>query len=332
VSMNSKPSSPTFHLYHFAFVPSLSLASCKLDHQIMESTISQEQQGTSSRLDLPEHITLACSLLQSSVERQIGKRQKSNRKVTVPPLSPTCIRAAKDATQHGCHVVQQLYVKRSSLSHGIRAFVTFCGPFVLQQLQTLTLLPTTTPIPTYSRSQRLQFQHDDASASSHQDAATAMTTVTCQVVRLLTHWFRNYLRLRDGLVLLHSGECRHRGDVRAAAATTTTQHNNSNNNKHNHKSKLGQQSTRADGYTTMYSGDHYSGYGWDELFDEHVGVKTRLVLALLGKTNDNVTNVNVSKERKEKMWDAITGRAELFDSCLSEQETAVKSLATEVSE
>lgn len=84
---------------------------------------------------------------------------------------------------------------------------------------------------------------------------------------LLTHVFHQYLRLRDGMNLMTSGECRHPGDVREAKKTQFP-------------SQFRKLSHQNDGYTTLYSSKYYSGYGWDEFYNPTVGIKRRLLLAL----------------------------------------------------
>lgn len=84
---------------------------------------------------------------------------------------------------------------------------------------------------------------------------------------LLTHIFHQFLRIRDGMNLMTSGECRHPGDIQEAKTTRFP-------------SQFRNLSHQKDGYTTLYSSDHYSGYGWDEFYNPHVGIKARLLQAL----------------------------------------------------
>jgi hypothetical protein len=99
------------------------------------------------------------------------------------------------------------------------------------------------------------------------------TTTTTTTALLLTHVFHQFLRIRDGMNLMTSGECRHPGDIREAKKT----------NFPSHFHKLSHQK---DGYTTLYSSDHYSGYGWDEFYNPHVGIQKRLLQALDSKDKD----------------------------------------------
>jgi hypothetical protein len=91
---------------------------------------------------------------------------------------------------------------------------------------------------------------------------------------LLQHFLHQCLRLHDGVMLLVSGECRHPGDI-----------SNAKKQPHKFQSKLAKQ-TRDDGYTLLFKAPGgYSGFGWDELFDAKVGIKTRLLcgLAIISK-------------------------------------------------
>jgi hypothetical protein len=90
---------------------------------------------------------------------------------------------------------------------------------------------------------------------------------------LLTHFFHQYLRIRDGINLMTSGECRHPGDIKEAKTTKFP-------------SQFHNLSHQKDGYTTLYSSDHYSGYGWDEFYNPNVGIKKRLLQALGGRKGD----------------------------------------------
>ena len=86
---------------------------------------------------------------------------------------------------------------------------------------------------------------------------------------LLQHFLEQCLRLHDGKMLLVSGECRHQGDIRMAKKQTKF------------SSRLNLQGERDDGYTKMFNAPGgYSGYGWDEYYDDRCGIKERLLLAL----------------------------------------------------
>ena len=130
--------------------------------------------------------------------------------------------------------------------------------------------------------------------SSCKEWLQAVTEET--MTSVLTHLFHQYLRLRDGLNLMTSGECRHAGDVKQAK-------------KSKFKSQLNKQSLRGDGYTTLYSAQYYSGYGWDEFFDPNVGVLHRL------QTQGRIK------------WDRLLDHGgQAFESCLDQHETAVQDI------
>ena len=117
------------------------------------------------------------------------------------------------------------------------------------------------------------------------------------IAAVLTHAFHQYLRLRDGMNLMTSGECRHAGDVKQAKNTQFL-------------SRLNQQPERNDGYTKLYSSEHYSGYGWDEFFDPNVGVHRRLQHALGSGGN---------------CWDNLLDYgAQSFESCLDKHEAELQ--------
>ena len=73
---------------------------------------------------------------------------------------------------------------------------------------------------------------------------------------LLQHFFLNLLRLHDGLILLTSGECRHKGDLQQA-----------------HQTKF---PSRLPESTTVYHAHlTYSGASWDEWNDPYVGLQSQ---------------------------------------------------------
>ena len=130
-------------------------------------------------------------------------------------------------------------------------------------------------------------------------------TAETNMTHLLTHVFHHYLRLRDGMNLMSSGECRHDGDVQFARNTKFP-------------SRLNQQSHRSDGYTKLFSSQYYSGYGWDEFFDSNVGVLQRLKLALGGKHN---------------CWDTLLEYgAQAFESSLDQHEMACQEIQSKFDE
>jgi hypothetical protein len=122
---------------------------------------------------------------------------------------------------------------------------------------------------------------------------------------VLEHLLQQYVRIGDGMVLLESGECRHVGDY--------PQKN------YRYKSQLTKNQVRGDGYTVLYSKDlKYSGFGWDEFFDNQYGVQARLMRALQKLAGGKSTT---------SIWDALleTG-AQLFESSFDTHETEVQAV------
>ena len=88
---------------------------------------------------------------------------------------------------------------------------------------------------------------------------------------ILRNWFANYIRLRDGFVLLESGERRHPHDGDSSSSSSRN---------HKFQSKLNG-ALRSDGITRKFSSTNgYTGAGYDEVYDEDVGIKRRLLEAL----------------------------------------------------
>ena len=126
---------------------------------------------------------------------------------------------------HACHIVRQLHIKCASLQGGVAAFQD-CWAESYQQLE----------------ESRLE-----------------------SIATVLPHVLHQLLRLRDGLVLLTNGECRHPGDQPSTK----------------YPSRFEELSYRKDGYTRLYSSQRgYTGYGWDEFYDPTVGVQQRLCQVL----------------------------------------------------
>ena len=176
--------------------------------------------------------------------------------------------------QHANHVLQKLTSKRISLFHGIRSLKR------------------------------------NSEASIEACASLSTQTKIPALQSLIQHWFIQYLRLRDGFVLLQSGECRHKPDQVSSTKTRFP-------------SKLTSNKTRADGYTTLFSASHYSGFGWDEFYDEERGVKSRLCLLLL----------NGKKRDCSEIWDRWTSRFPIlgsFEEKLDHHETSMRQLADDL--
>jgi hypothetical protein len=120
-----------------------------------------------------------------------------------------------------------------------------------------------------------------------------------QTQKVLVHAFQCLVRCQDGLMLLTSGECRHPVDIQEASDTKFP-------------SRLATLNERADGYTKLYSGEAYSGYGWDEYSNETVGIQVRLV--------------EILKPFHKSPWEYLEGSSQLLESLLDRQEDVVKAL------
>ena len=136
-------------------------------------------------------------------------------------------------------------------------------------------------------------------------AATTATTTTGQEDRkrrqiVLRNWFANYIRLRDGFVLLESGERRHPhdGDFNTDIHSSKAAASSSSLSNQKFQSKLNG-AFRSDGITRKFSSSNgYTGTGYDEVYDEDVGIKRRLLEALFnidcngGRRRRSVASIN----------------------------------------
>ena len=200
-------------------------------------------------------------------------------------------RMANHAAQHGSHILKNLTLKRQALELAVKALGT-CTDSCLSAMEA----------------------HFSSSSSALGNDAQ------CKVViqSILEHYFINYLRLRDGLVLLTSGECRHPGDSKR-----------SRSKKASFKSSFGSDaSARGDGYTALFSAEGgYSGTGWDEFYDEHLGVRTRLVDACLACAGAAPPRGGGWSGNRVKVWDMLLeSGAENFESALDMHDTETKAI------
>ena len=165
--------------------------------------------------------------------------------------------------QHAQFILKTLTVKLISLKHGVTALYD-CWSMAHQTLQ----------------------KYKDSSLQS-----------------ILQHFLQCYLRLRDGVTLLVSGECRHPGDIKSIQ----------------YKSRLTMNQVCNDGYTMLYSKDlTYSGFGWDEFYDANCGVQARLVKALSTLAGGSF---------KSKLWDRLVDHgAQLFESSMDTHETELQGI------
>jgi len=225
--------------------------------------------SSASACALPESIVLACQSLDNSIARYIKKRRK--RGIIISNKAESSV---KEVAKHFKYVVTQLFWKRTSLDFAVKAFADVCCSGCMQALRDLV---------------------------KNEDVVNRAENVK----HVLCHWMKACVRLRDGLVLLQSGECRHKSDVELCR-----------NSKF--PSKFVKDLKRPDGITTMYSADFYSGYGWDELFDEQVGIVSRLAMMVLGG--------DASSQHYTKFWNDISDHAPLLEVSLNECEQSIKTL------
>jgi len=215
-----------------------------------------------------EAINTACNAFHKSVSKLISKIHKS--KHTRGTFdTETDIELQQQATQlvdHANHVLVTLSGKRQSLECGIVAFKELSDLYVQQFKSTLNSNNCN------SSNANLQKRQRD----------------------ILTNWFATFIRLRDGFVLLESGECRHTHDI----------------DDSKYPSQLSS-ALRSDGQTRKFkSSNGYTGYGWDEVNDEDVGIKSRLL--------DTFYDIDGSKGRgfMKKQFDKDGSGAQLYEQQL----------------
>lgn len=190
---------------------------------------------------------------------------------------------AKEAVKHFNYIVEQLFRKRTSLEFAVQAFGEVCCHDCRHALQNLT--------------------DKDRLMGTTRISAKQSYSYAEQIKVVFSHWMEQFVRLQDCFVLLQSGECRHETDIKLCRSYAF-------------KSRFGGDLLRNDGYTSMYSGKFYSGFGWDELFDEDVGLKARITSALGGP----------SKNKQNKIWNDIMDQAPMIDTVLNEFEQSIKTL------
>jgi len=180
---------------------------------------------------------------------------------------------------HANQMYHKLTAKRISLSHGIHSLHKCSNDMIISVSDLLT-------------------GKDDHNISAI-------------IQSMLQHWFIQYLRLRDGFVLLQSGECRHVPDQRMSESTSF-------------RSRLTYNKGRADGYTTLFSASHYSGFGWDEFYDEENGIKSRFCQLLLHRKSRGDAN---------EVWENWLDRfptLSAFETKLDHHETKMRQLIDEL--
>jgi len=237
-----------------------------------------------------------CERFQNSINSFLRRQKKRLEKKygTLPASHQESCKHTISVSNHAIHILKTLYVKRNSLLTGIEAFETLCQECI------------------------------NAVKRIVNDGKTSK--LRNMVQNVLTHLFVQYIHLRDGFVLLTSGECRHEADSQLAQ------------NEKGFPSRLSSLSKRKDGYTTLFSSKlGYSGYGWDEFHNEEVGVRRRL-LDKLRKCCMYPKNMTADMEAKflhgesalgarEAIWEKlIEDGAEIFENAFDRHENKMKEL------
>ena len=252
---------------------------------------------------LSDSVHSATSSLESATKAFLSKQRKKRLRKAHDDVLPIDEerslakreRMANHAAQHGSHILKSLTMKRKALDLAVAALGT-CTDACLGAMGS----------------------HFSASslASGNDTQSKAL------IQSILEHYFINYLRLRDGLVLLTSGECRHPGDSKKAQSK-----------KASFKSSFGTDSTaRCDGYTALFRAEGgYSGTGWDEFYDEHLGVRTRLVDACLACAGAAPPRAGGWTGNRVKVWEKLLeSGAETFESALDMHDTETKAITSKL--
>jgi hypothetical protein len=184
-----------------------------------------------------------------------------------------------DLVKHANLVLRTLKAKRLSLSNALIAFREASDACVMRfadNAQTSTITATT----------------NTNSSSLVDDIETSM-------IEMARRWFAIYLRLRDGFVLMESGERRHVHDFDDFDYDNDSEGGGRGKGDEGRRrkfpSKLGDGCYQSDGITRKYSSSNgYTGRGYDEVYDEDVGIKRRLLTAL-SIIDDNRATSKVSE-------------------------------------
>ena len=307
--------------------------------------------------------------------RSTKKQQHSISLVRLPQSYLKHCRVATHLSNHAIHILTTLYIKRHSLSLAIEAFYKVCNDCI-------SIL---------QRQKQQQYQQQQ----QQQQQQSSFRTILQEI---LTHIFIQYIHIRDGFVLLTSGECRHLADSNLAkknraerkgggveaevcagdnvafsephqkrklshqqhkqeggSENDSGDNNDEDTTKNQFYSKLSELAVRKDGYTKLFSSNcGYSGYGWDEFFNEEVGVRKRLLDALrllssynsitsYRSNNSRASDENLydedededreiefkAKQERDRIWDTLIdmgGGAELFESAFDKHDSHMKEL------
>jgi len=238
-------------------------------------------------------------------------------------------------TNHGIHVLRTLTLKRQSLTNGVTAFEMMCHSCTSLLASILHYYsPFTT---TYSTTSK-----DGVASRKNQSIASSASFRSTALQEILKHFFLQYIHLRDGVILLTSGECRHTADAVLARRSSSSSSSRSSTfpsqltnpiqtDNHNKGSTSG--SKRDDGYTQLYSSNcGYSGYGWDEFHNEDIGIKRRLLESLRhlhypSPPPSSASSANNEQHQRNDIWDTLLENgAQGFDSAFDVHEGQMKEL------
>ena len=161
---------------------------------------------------------------------------------------------------------------------------------------------------------------------------------------ILKHFFIQYIHLRDGVILLTSGECRHRVDAALARRQQRAnaegcflslldqplrRYDSLADEDENDEEGENGGNRRKDGYTRLYSSKRgYSGYGWDEFHNEHAGIRRRLLEALRHLHHPSPrTRGSCGEGGRNDVWDTLLEYgAQGFDGAFDRHELQMKDL------
>jgi len=240
-----------------------------------------------------------CTSFHRCIQNFLNRQRKrlENKHGRLPQAYEDHCRTAIALSDHATYLLETLYIKRESLSNAIQSFESTCENSI----------------------QVIKSNLESSSLGSI-------------LQKILTHLFVQYIRIRDGFVLLTSGECRHHADAEIAK------------NEKRFPSKLGSLSKRNDGYTTLFSSKlGYSGYGWDEFHNEEVGVRRRLLDSLRmccrypthsassssmhSEMEEKFLDGAEASASRDKLWDKLyESGAEAFETAFDRHENEMKNL------
>ncbi|KAL3815856.1 hypothetical protein ACHAXA_002272 [Cyclostephanos tholiformis] len=173
-----------------------------------------------------------------------------------------------DLVKHANLVLRTLKAKRLSLSNALIAFGEASNACVMRFADNA---------------------HTATTTNSSSLVNVNLGYVETSRIEAARRWFTIYLRLRDGFVLMESGERRHIhdfddidndddiNDTRGGGEGKVDE----TRRERKFPSKLGDGCYQSDGITRKYSSSNgYTGRGYDEFYDEDVGIRRRLLMAL----------------------------------------------------